>query len=241
MIIYKITNILNGKVYIGQTIRTLEERWISHLSKHSRCRAIKSAIDKHGAENFIIEQIDTARDLTDLNKKEEFWVDKLNTLSPSGYNLKTGGDQPRMSEESLKKASESKKGIKPWNTGLDKTDPRVAKYIRYGAETHSYGKSYRKGKKASEETRRKISEGQRGRRLSEDTKKKMSESRLKSPFLKLVKKSILCIENNTVYQSMSEAAQLLNISVSNLCNVLKGKRKSAGGYSFKYLEGQKHE
>ncbi|HBI02313.1 MAG TPA: hypothetical protein DDY18_11905, partial [Flavobacterium sp.] len=158
MIVYKITNLINGKLYVGQTIRSLQERWKDHCSGNSRCLAIKAAIDKYGPENFTIEQIDQASDLKDLNKKEGDWIIQMNSLSPNGYNLKTGGDQPRLCQESIDKANKTKKdrNVRPWNEGLDKTDPRVAKYIRYGKDTHAYGKvGYRKGKKLSEETKKK--------------------------------------------------------------------------------------
>ena len=237
MIIYKITNTINGKIYVGQTTQELSKRLQGHLSKHSRCSAIKSALNKYGVENFTIEQIDQADTLGELNKKEGDWIEKLNTISPNGYNLKTGGEQPRLCQESIDKANATKKlnGVRPWNEGLDKTDPRIAKYIRYGKDTHAYGKvGYRRGKKASEETRRKISEAQRGRVLSEKTKAKMSESRKNSQHLTLVEKKIVCVETQVIYKSISEAARALNVSVSNLCNVLKGKRKSTGGYSFEY-------
>jgi group I intron endonuclease len=244
MVIYRITNILNGKVYIGQTIRTLEERWKDHCSGNSKCLAIKSAIDKYGADNFTIEPIDQANSFEELNKKEGDWIVAMNSLSPNGYNLKTGGDQPRLCQESIDKANQTKKdrNVRPWNEGLDKSDPRVSKYIRYGSDTHAYGKvGYRKGKKASEETRQNISKAQTGRVLSEETKKKMSESRKNSPHLTLVERPVLCLNNHVVYKSMSEAARSLKVSVSNLCNVLKGKRKSTGGYEFTYVEDKKDE
>jgi group I intron endonuclease len=230
MIVYKITNLINGKLYVGQTIRSLQERWKDHCSGNSRCLAIKAAIDKYGPENFTIEQIDQASDLKDLNKKEGDWIIQMNSLSPNGYNLKTGGDQPRLCQESIDKANKTKKdrNVRPWNEGLDKTDPRVAKYIRYGKDTHAYGKvGYRKGKKLSEETKKKISEIQIGRKTSEETKVKMSNSHKKH--------KIKCINNDKIYNSLMDAARDLQINSGGICHVLKGNTKSIKGYVFEYV------
>ena len=242
MIIYKITNIINGKVYVGQTISTIAMRWKNHCSKSSRCLAISSAIEKYGRENFTIEQIDQANSFDELNKKEGYWIAQCNSVAPNGYNLKTGGNQPRLCQESINKISKANMGMKAWNEGLDKSDPRVASYVRYGVETHAYGKvGYRKGSKHTDEAKKKISEIQLGRIVSEETKKKMSESRKNSPHLAKIEKSVLCLNNNTVYKSVSEAARQLSVGISNLCNVLKGKRRSVGGYKFVYVEGVNHE
>ena len=104
--IYKITNTLNGKVYIGQTIRSIELRWNYHCSKSSECLKLKNAIQKYGKENFTIEQIDEAPSLDELNKKEEEWISFFNSVS-CGYNLQSGGLNRIHSVESLKKMSDS--------------------------------------------------------------------------------------------------------------------------------------
>jgi len=235
MIVYKITNKVNGKTYIGQTITSLNERWKNHCAKSSSCRALSNAIAKYGRENFTKEIVDFADSLEDLNKKEEFCINKFNSLAPNGYNLKTGGDQPRLCAESIKKVSESKKGMKAWNEGLTKDDPRVAKYVRYGKDTHAFGKvGYRKGKKHTEKAKRKMSEWHSGRKLSEETKKKMSEARKNSPYLAKVKKKVLCIETGIVYESISDASRKMNISISEISNACNRKRKQAKKYTFKF-------
>ena len=58
--IYKITNKINGKIYIGQTAKSIKERFNQHCLKWSCCTKFKYAINKYGKENFIIEQIDHA-------------------------------------------------------------------------------------------------------------------------------------------------------------------------------------
>jgi hypothetical protein len=92
MIIYRVTNMINGKQYIGQTSRTLEKRWIEHCSASSGCVALHNAILKYGRENFKVEQIDIALDQVELDYKEIKYIELYNTLAPNGYNLTKGGD-----------------------------------------------------------------------------------------------------------------------------------------------------
>ena len=72
MIIYKITNKINGKIYIGQTIRTLRERFNAHSSKNGSHTYIGRSIKAHGKENFLIEEIDKASDINELNKHKYY-------------------------------------------------------------------------------------------------------------------------------------------------------------------------
>lgn len=114
MIIYKITNKINGKLYIGQTVQKLIDRWSDHcrpcLGRHVNRSAIASAIRKHGKDNFIIEEIDTALTQKELNIKEMTYIKALSTLSPNGYNLELGGDSKRCHEETKAKISATLKG-----------------------------------------------------------------------------------------------------------------------------------
>lgn len=107
MIIYRITNIVNDKVYVGQTIRTLKERWKQHRSqaKHGSTYAIHSAIRKYGEDNFEIEIIDTASNREELDAKEIYWIEFYNSMTPNGYNLCEGGRSHRMTPETHAKVS----------------------------------------------------------------------------------------------------------------------------------------
>jgi group I intron endonuclease len=90
MVIYLITNKINGKMYVGQTRNKLKERWAAH----KRCRdnmAIAKAIKKYGIEKFSIQVIDRCQTADELNKKEIDWIKHYGTLYPSGYNLQEGG------------------------------------------------------------------------------------------------------------------------------------------------------
>ncbi len=125
MIIYKVTNIINGKIYIGQTKQSLIRRWHSHCGKHSHCSILHNAIKKYGAENFTVEQIDVACSKEELDKKEIRWIAFYDCIAPKGYNISSGGNGNRgykPSEETLIKRSIALKGI---HTGADNPAKRV--------------------------------------------------------------------------------------------------------------------
>ena len=90
MIIYKITNKINDKIYIGQTTRNLEERWKGH-KYHKGCKVLYRAIKKYGKDNFKIESICSALDEKYLDELEINFIKIFNSLSPNGYNLSLGG------------------------------------------------------------------------------------------------------------------------------------------------------
>lgn len=119
MIIYKVTNNINGKVYIGQTKNTIEKR----IKEHStRGNLLFQAIKKYGIENFTIEEIDGANSLSELNYLEQHYIYTNNCIVPTGYNLRIGWNNSTFSLETKKKMSDSKKGIIPWNKGVKITE-----------------------------------------------------------------------------------------------------------------------
>lgn len=131
MIIYKITNRLNGKVYIGQTTMSLTKRWRDHCSpSNSRCRLLHRAIQKYGKENFSVEQIDVACDRDELDKKEIYWIQYYDsTNNDKGYNLQSGGTHHEISDETRLKMSISQKGkTLSEETRLKVRNARLGKY-----------------------------------------------------------------------------------------------------------------
>lgn len=94
--IYKITNLINLKVYIGLTTQTVEVRWLQHVSGSKNAKGgIDAAIKKYGPQNFIIEQIDTASSIDELNKKEIYYIAYYHSWvhdpESNGYNITLGG------------------------------------------------------------------------------------------------------------------------------------------------------
>ena len=88
MWIYKITNIQNNKVYIGQTIRPVNDRFRRHMNdamNNILDTHFARAIRKYGKDNFIIEVIDTADSQEELTYKEQYWI-KFYNSTIQGYN-----------------------------------------------------------------------------------------------------------------------------------------------------------
>lgn len=88
MWIYKITNIQNNKIYIGQTIRPIQKRFLRHLTdalNQIKDNHLSRAIRKYGKDSFIIEEIDTASSQQELTIKENYWINYYNSVK-NGYN-----------------------------------------------------------------------------------------------------------------------------------------------------------
>ena len=118
MIIYKITNKSNGKIYIGQTVGTLQARWKKHIRSKDDSK-FHRAIRKYGADKFTVEQIDVACSIEELNEKEKYWISYYNSIQ-SGYNMTEGGrsgavDMKR-TEETKQKISKAISGSKHWHS-----------------------------------------------------------------------------------------------------------------------------
>ena len=89
--IYKIINKINNKIYVGQSVN-IQKRWYQHLydANHRPMIGIDQAIKKYGAKNFQYELIEECS-ADELNDKEIYWIEKLNTFKGEGYNNSIGG------------------------------------------------------------------------------------------------------------------------------------------------------
>ena len=99
MLIYKITNLINNKCYIGQTIKTAEQRWKEHQNHafgshpNDQNKSLYRAIRKYGLENFTFEVLqDNIETFEKLDKAEIYWIDYYNSFV-KGYNETFGGQQ----------------------------------------------------------------------------------------------------------------------------------------------------
>lgn len=92
--IYKINNQINGKIYIGKTLSSIEERWKEHCKdyKKERCkkRPLYRAMNKYGIENFTIEQVEECSSEV-VNEREIYWIEQYGSFK-YGYNATAGGD-----------------------------------------------------------------------------------------------------------------------------------------------------
>ena len=145
--IYKTTNNITGKIYVGQkkSDKFLHEKYLGSG------KILKSKIKHYGKENFSVEMIDTAESFDELNEKEIYWINKLNAIDSNiGYNISKGGNTPY--------------GIDAWNKGLTK---EVDSRLSVSDATRL---------KHSESLKKAYAEGRRSYQFTDDVKKKMSES-----------------------------------------------------------------
>lgn len=122
--IYQILNKITGKTYIGQASCFIGSnnnkwgtlgRWKSHLSeafKHNsdHCVLLNNSIRKYGVENFEVKTLFKGS-FSEIDEKEIYYIQHFNSLVPNGYNLKTGGDKGKDSEETKLKKKLAKTGV----------------------------------------------------------------------------------------------------------------------------------
>ena len=98
--IYKITNKINGKIYVGQS-NDIYRRFYEHQTKGTSSRIpVDVAIQKYGKDKFSYEVLEECS-INELNQKETFWIKKLNAIK-DGYNCSEGGDQQSIGENNGK-------------------------------------------------------------------------------------------------------------------------------------------
>lgn len=143
MIIYKVTNLINNKIYVGKTKNSLTYRKYAHkcesLTRDSNTYFHK-AIRKYGWDNFKWEIIDETEDDNELNEKETYWIEELKSnIQKLGYNMSNGGEGNALIGE---------RNPMYGKTHSDKTKKKMSDKL--------------KGKTHSEESRKKIGEAKQG-------------------------------------------------------------------------------
>lgn len=142
--IYKITNLINGHIYIGQSI-DIERRWYNHKHRHihSKNSPLYQAFRKYGINNFQFEIIEEC-DISLLNEKEIYWIRYYNSFK-NGYNATIGGDGCREIEVKLTK--EQTDEIIELLLSSDITQRELSKLYNVGEDTISeinHGKTHRR-------------------------------------------------------------------------------------------------
>ena len=204
--IYKIVNKVTNKIYIGQTIQDLEERWKGHCKLNSNCRYLKASFKKYGIDNFNIKLICICFD-EDLDNYEIEYIEKYNSLVPNGYNLRKGGNGGKQHEETKMKISQTLKN----KVNRVYSKPQL-------------------GKPHTEEIKRKISLALKGKKLSEEAKEKRKNSVKKFKVLQFTIEGELI---NT-FNGCLEAANSVNSHKSNISLCCNGKLKSVKNFIWKY-------
>lgn len=203
--IYKISNIRNNKVYIGQSV-DIQRRFSEHMrALNNNChynQHLQASYNKYGKESFLYEVLCIC-ETTELDDMEVFFIDYYDSMNPEcGYNKESGGS----TNKSVSVETREKQRIN--NTG-----PRNPFY----------------GKKHTKEHREKIRELSSLHRHSEETKRKISENHVDvSGSNNPRSRPIYCPELNEYFWGAKEAEDKYGINKNNISSCLKNRLQSAG-------------
>ena len=207
--IYKITNDINEKVYIGQTSRSLEKRWHEHCKDiHRRThekRPLYAAMNKYGIEHFHLELIEECS-LEDINKREQYWIEVYRSFK-NGYNATLGGDGTVYKDYDVIVATYKELGF------INQTAEKL------GIDTHTVVNALN-AKNVPHLS------GSEASRLV--TSKIVNQYDLQNNFLQSFPSA------KAAAQSLGKITTTSNGATSHITDVCKGKRKTAYGYIWRF-------
>ena len=207
-IVYKITNIINDKLYFGVTQQELKIRWQQHkCNSNKKSYYLYNAIRKYGFENFQIEIVFEAENKKEMLQKEIEFISLYKTNEKIfGYNNSTGGES-------------SRKGCKV----SQETKNKISEYQKN-----------RKRKPHSKETKTAMSLSAKGRDMSKAIKSSANKRRGKKAYNIKSVYSVNSKNQINNYESITDASKKTNISISSISNNLSNKTKTAGGLIWHY-------
>ena len=254
----------NGKKYVGITKYDPKHRWAN--GNGYKTQPVYRAISKYGWENIDHEIVASGLTQEDAEKMEIDLIKKHDSRLPNGYNSETGGSVnfklsddakrklreahlgKKLSEETKRKMPESRKGKKGVRL-FGKDNPNYGNHKLAGKNNPFYGKKH------SEESIEKMRAFQRGRKLSEETKRKMSKSHKglidgeKNPMYgalgekhhaaKRVDQFTKSGEFVKRWGSIADVERELGIAHNSISRCCKGNLKSCGGFVWRYSCGNK--
>lgn len=242
--IYLITNLKNGKQYVGQTKRSVSERYAEHIQEALNTKRnlhLYNSIRKYGVENFRLDILEDNVDEEDLDRLEIYYIGLFDTFH-NGYNNTVGGGGVRGYHHNKETRLKIGKSVSE-NMWKINTPERTAKII-----------AKQKGRKFTEEHKKKISIACKGKRTGSDnsfygkhhttnSKKKMHDSSVKyyvqqidfdteevlNTFSCVEEAGKYCVDNN--YTSAKLSSVMFRIYYTCV-----GKQRHAYGFKWKYIE-----
>jgi len=178
-IAYLVTNLVNGKCYIGITTRALAKRWAGH--RHQGRGRIGAAIRKYGAASFTIEHIASARTLEDLLALERLLIVQYDTIAPKGYNLCAGGEGVFQPSEETRLRMSAVASAQSRGPVSDETKAKIAAALRghgFSPEALEKMRAAKLGGKATTETKALLSSLRKGRKLPKRTPEQIERMRI---------------------------------------------------------------
>lgn len=235
-LIYKYTNSANGKIYIGQTSLTLEERAQSNGGNYKQCPRFYNAIKEYGWNSFIPEILEEVETQKEAYEKEVYYIKLYNSTDENiGYNVETGGKCGATSNHSRNIISEKAKerytdktanpmyGRKHSQSSLDKM-----RETKLGENNPMYGRTWTE--------KQRMCCGTKGKtlNLSDEHREEMREHARKLG-LEVGLKSVRCIEDDLIFPSITKAAAAYGVAVSTLSGHLHNRQPSCAGKHFEFI------
>lgn len=171
--IYKIKTTKSDKVYIGQTTRTVAERFAEHLKNSTEKSKygihLYHAMNLYGKETFSVEQIDFAENREELNDKERYWIKFYNSII-NGYNMMEGGnDENPMSSQIVKEKHDRKMRSK-------KVRSKISKAMKDVRSIYGFSDEHKRKIQESRQ-KRKVERNRQGLNFYEHPEKRATRSR----------------------------------------------------------------
>lgn len=256
-VIYKISNNVNSKIYIGSSnnFKRRKTQHLHHLRKETHhSRILQNHVRKYGINTLFFEIIDYCRDGS-LIEKEQFYIDTLNPyfnirkIAESNKGLKRTKEQI----EKMKKNRIYKKGYKNSKEhNLKIKESKAKNNYKHSEETKEKISKGNKGKKRSKEFVENLSKRMIGFKHKESSKKKSSISKIgdKNPMFgksgvdhhnfgkKIIQKNpkkgrkIIDLNTNIIYENYKEACEELKIPKGTMARYLSNKVKSIKNYKY---------
>lgn len=227
--IYKITNKIDNKAYIGQTCRDPKKRWLEHYSRDiNKDTYFHRALKKYGKDNFLWEVIEECED-SSLNEREIYWIKYYNTYykNGNGYNMTYGGEFETHREKAII-------GISPlgeeYHFKSATEAERVLSSLYSDNFSHTHIGSVCSGNRKSHKGWIFYYSNESGEKIIPEYKG--SRSRMNRPVVSI---NIATLEEK-IHLSAAQASKDLGVDKSSISKCLRGLKPQAGGYKFVYYE-----
>lgn len=244
--IYKITNNKNNKIYIGQTIkqrptdRYSQHRYLAtHPQQEKGMSYLHKAMNKYGLENFsfeVIEQIDNSQ----LNTKQQYWIQYYDSMIPNGYNMTEGGEgtQGYSRQQSIEERLKRQQSNKKYYAEHPEVKQQIGKRTKKLWENTQYRQKVTEGVHKFYNQHPDIFKGQNnpfyGKHHTEQSLQKIKEAAKKRqlPIAQLDKDTLETIK---VYDGVKVAQRELQVSHGWISKAAK-QNKVAYGYRWKFIQ-----